>query len=64
MLIDPQEQLGLPASTIELRKGQGGQRKVVGQKGSCLEGMVIWKFCCYVHCIEVDLEPILKHFSC
>src|SRR5665213_3502583 len=40
MLLDPlEEQLDLPAQTVELGDGEGGQREVVGEKDQPLAGL-------------------------
>ena len=42
MLLDPlEEQLDLPAQTVELGDGEGGQREVVGEKDQSLAGLGI-----------------------
>ena len=42
MLLDPfEEQLDLPAQTVELGDGKGGQREVVGEKDQSLAGLGI-----------------------
>ena len=40
MLLDPlEEQLDLPAQTVELGDGEGGQREVVGEEDQSLAGL-------------------------